>query len=54
MNHRLPNDDVTAGYIRPTMEILRAGIEKISGKLLETAGGDGYVPQAASARSSAG
>ncbi|MGE3172685.1 MAG: tyrosine-type recombinase/integrase [Planctomycetota bacterium] len=54
MNHRLPNDDVTAGYIRPTMEILRAGIEKISSKLLETAGRAGYVPQAASARSSAG
>lgn len=54
MNRRLPADDVTAGYIRPGINILRAAVEKIAAQLLEQAGRVEYLPTPASARSSVG
>lgn len=43
MNHRLPSGDVTAGYVRPTDQALRAAAEKVTARLLERAGQPGYA-----------
>lgn len=43
MNHRLPSGDVTAGYVLPGLDGLRAATEKVAALLLERAGQPGYA-----------